>query len=124
MNCRGSEDMVKLKEDIGRLGCLARGWGIRFQPVKCNIMQITRKQIKKINASYTLEGMVLDNIENIKYLVITITNDLKWNTHQQYFAQRPVGPLGSLDITWWHVPRMLQSLHTRDWCVQALSMVV
>ena len=36
---------------------------------------------KKINASYNLEGTVLDNIENIKYLGITITNDLKWNTH-------------------------------------------
>ena len=39
-----------------------------FQPVKGNIMQIARKQIKKINASYTLEGMVLDNVEKINYL--------------------------------------------------------
>ena len=31
---------------------------MRFQPVKCNMMQI-RKQIKKIHASYTLEGTVL-----------------------------------------------------------------
>ena len=54
---------------------------MRFQPVKCNIMQITRKRIKKINASYTVEGTVLDNVEKIKYLGITITNDLKLNTH-------------------------------------------
>ena len=57
---------------------------MRFHPVKCNIMQITRKWIKKINASYTLEGTVLDNVEKIKYLGITITNDLKWNTRQQH----------------------------------------
>ena len=37
------------------------------------IMQITRKQIKKINASYSLEGTVFDNVEKIKYLVVTIT---------------------------------------------------
>ena len=55
--------------------CWARKWGMRFQPGKCNIMQITRKRIKKINAS---EGTVIDNIENIKYLgIITCTNDLK-----------------------------------------------
>ena len=38
---------------------------MRFQPVKCNIMQITRKQTKKITASYSLEGTVLDNVEKI-----------------------------------------------------------
>ena len=41
---------------------------MRFQPVKCNMMQITRKPIKNIHASYTLEGMVLKNVENIKHL--------------------------------------------------------
>ena len=31
--------------------------------------------------SLYLEGTVLDIVEKIKYLGITITNDLKWNTH-------------------------------------------
>ena len=53
---------------------------MRFQPVKCNIMQITRKQIKKVNASNSLEGTALENVEKIKYLGVTIANDLKWNT--------------------------------------------
>ena len=42
-----------------------------------DIMQITRKRIKNINVSYTLEGTVHDNVETIKYSGITITNDLK-----------------------------------------------
>ena len=50
---------------------------MRFQPDKCNIMQITRKRIKKINASYNLEGTILDNVEIIKYLDVKITDDLK-----------------------------------------------
>ena len=29
----------------------------------------------------TIEGTVLENVESIKYLGVTITNDLKWNTH-------------------------------------------
>ena len=40
------------------------------------------------------------------------------------FAQRPTGPLVSLDIAWQHVQRKLKSLHTRDWRVQSWSMVV
>ena len=41
---------------------------MRFPPVKCNMMQLTRKRIKKIHASYTLEGTDLENDESIKYL--------------------------------------------------------
>ena len=39
------------------------------------------KKHNKIQASYTLEGTVLKNVESIKYLGVTITSDLKWNTH-------------------------------------------
>ena len=42
------------------------------------MMQLTNKRISKIKATYTLEGTVL---ESIKYLGVTISNDLKWNTH-------------------------------------------
>ena len=55
--------------------------GMRFQPVKCNMMQLTNKRINKIEAPYTLEGTVLENVDNIKYLEVTITNDFKWNTY-------------------------------------------
>ena len=67
-----------------------------FQPVKCNIMQITRKRIKKINASYSLEGTVLDNVEKIRYFGVTITNDLKWNTHVSNICSKANRTLGFL----------------------------
>ena len=92
----GTEDTVKLQEDIDRLGSWARKWGMRFQPVKCNIMQITRKRIKKINDSYNIEGTVLDNLENIKYFGLTITNDLKWNTRVSSICTKANRTLGFL----------------------------
>ena len=55
---------------------------MRFQPVKCNMMQLTNKRSSKIQANYTLlEVIVLENVESIKYLCVTITNDLKWNNY-------------------------------------------
>ena len=68
----------KLQKDIDQLGKWARNWGMRFQPVKCNIMQLTRKRIKKtINTVYSLEGTIFENVENIKNLGETISKDLK-----------------------------------------------
>ena len=64
------EDTLKLQKDIDRLGIWARKWGMRFQPLKCNMMQLTKKH-NKIQASYTLEGTVLENVESIKYLGVT-----------------------------------------------------
>ena len=41
----------------------------------------TDKNHNKIQASYRLDGTVLENVESIKYLGVTITSDLKWNSH-------------------------------------------
>ena len=40
------EDTLKLQKDIDRLGIWARKWGMRFQPVKCNMMQLTKSITK------------------------------------------------------------------------------
>ena len=77
---KDTEDILKLQKDIARQGIWARKWGMRFQPVKCNMMQLAKKH-NKIQASYTLEGTVLENVESIKYLGVTITSYLKWNSH-------------------------------------------
>ena len=78
---KDEEDTMKLQSDIDRLGSWARKWGMRFQPVKFNMMQLTRKRIKKIHASDNLKGTDLENVESIEYFGVTITSDLRWNTH-------------------------------------------
>ena len=88
---KDTEDTLELQKDIDQLGCWARKWGMRFQPIKCNMMQITRKRIKKIHASYTLEGTVRENVENIKYLGVTITNDLRFISNVCTKANQALG---------------------------------
>ena len=79
-------------------------WGMRFQSVKCSMMQLARKRIKKIHASYTLEGTDLENDESIKYLGVTITNDLRWNTHVSNVCTKANRTLGFLrrKLHSWH----------------------
>ena len=90
---------------IDRLGNWARKWGMRFQPVKCNMMQLTRKHLNKIQSSYTLEGAVLENVNNIKYLGVTITNRLKRNTHISSICTKAYTTLGFLRRTLFSSPQ-------------------
>ena len=97
---------------------------MRFQPVKCNMMQITRKRIKKIHASYALEGTVLENVESIKYLEVTITNDLRWNTHVSNICTKANRTLGFLRRNLYSCPQEVKVAALRDCCAQSWNTVV
>ena len=104
---KNEDDTLKLQRDIDRLGSWARKWGMRFQPVKCNMMQLTNKQSRKIQAipaNYTLEGTEMENVESIKYLGVTITNDLKWNTQISNVCTKANRTLGFLRINLYSCP--------------------
>ena len=105
---KDEEDTIKLQRDIDRLGSWARKWGMRFHPVKCNMMQLTRKRIKKIHASYTLEGTDLENVESIKYLGVTITSDLRWNTHVSNVCTKANRILGFLRRNLYSCPQQVK----------------
>ena len=54
------------------------------------------KKHNKVQASYTLEGTVLENVDSIKYLGVTITSDLKWNSHMRNVCSKANRTLGFL----------------------------
>ena len=45
---------------------------------------------------YSLEGTVLENVDNIKHLGVTISKDLKWNTHVSNVCTKANRTLGFL----------------------------
>ena len=69
------------------------------------MMQLKRKHSNKIQASYTLEGTVLENVDNIKYLGVTITFDLRWNTHVSNICTKANRTLGFLGQTLFSCPQ-------------------
>ena len=96
---------------------------MRFQPMKCNIMQLTRKRTKKINLIYSSEGTVLENVDNIKYLSVTISKDLKWNTHVSKVCTKANRTLGFLRRNLSSCPQYVKQRHTKGWCDQSWSML-
>ena len=86
---------LKLQKDIDRLAIWARKWGMRDSTGQMQHDAADKKH-NKIQASYTLEDTVLENVESIKYLSVTITSDLKWNTHVSNVCTKANRTLGFL----------------------------
>ena len=94
---KDTEDTLKLQKDIDQLGCWARKWGMRFQPVKCNMMQITRKWIKKDPCFICPRG---NSPWKCQKHQVSLGHYHKWSAMEYtsaIFALRLIGPLASWD---------------------------
>ena len=72
------------------------------------MMQLKRKRIMKIHASYTLEGTDLENVESSKYLGVTITSDLRRNTHVSNVCTKANRTLGFLRRNLYSCPQAVK----------------
>ena len=78
------------------------------------MMQLTNKRSSKILANYTIEGTVLENVESIKFLGVTITNDLKWNTHISNYVFETGSMTGILGQLKWESLKKRRNLNLPD----------
>jgi len=69
-----------LQDDLNKLSVWEKEWKMEFHPDKCQIIPITRNK-KPVHNKYTLNGHVLQTTQNAKYLGLTVTPNLSWNTH-------------------------------------------
>ena len=84
------DDCAEPQKDIDTLGNWATNWGIRFQPVKCNMMTLSCK--KKITSfKYTLKNTELQFLTSIKYLGVNITNDLHLRKNIEELCNKSYG---------------------------------
>ena len=66
-----------------------------------------------MKASYTLEGTVLENVDSIKYLGVTITHDLRWNTHISNMYTKAHRTLGFLRRNLYRCPQDVKEVAYR-----------
>ena len=73
-------DAAALQADIVQLEKWCQEWQMVFHPAKCNLLRVSTSH-SPIHVSYTLCDHVLEQVPQVKYLGVTITSKLKWDTH-------------------------------------------
>ena len=93
---RTPEDCKILQRDISHLASWAKKWYMDFAHSKCKMMRISRKTRHNISHLYQLQDLPLESVDEIRYLGVTISSDLRWNSHVANVVNRANRILGLL----------------------------
>ena len=77
---KSKEDADMLQADLDKLVIWENDWSMQLHPDKCKLLRITNKR-NIIDASYSIHGLRLENVNKAKYLGVTLTKKLSWKTH-------------------------------------------
>ena len=97
-----AEDEETLQKDLDTMVQWSKTWGMHFNPTKCKIMRVTRKETPGIMASYNILGVNLEAIKETKYLGINLQSDLRWNSQTHYVTTKAIGVLSFLRRNFHH----------------------
>jgi hypothetical protein len=74
------QDCVTLQMDLNNLALWGSTWGMQYHPQKCNSLNVTRPHTPHA-FNYALKGHVLESVNTAKYLGITLSSNMSWDTH-------------------------------------------
>ena len=78
-NIHSLQDCLILQVDLTSLGQWGADWQMKFNVAKYHSMRVTQHQHhKQILFDYSLHNQTLENVLSVKYLCITITDNMDW----------------------------------------------
>ena len=86
------EDHLILQNDLLELETWAKNWGMRFNSKKCYILSMQQDS----QFFYTLNGDILQQVEENPYLGILLSEDMKWHKHISNVTKKASSTLGFL----------------------------
>ena len=95
-DCAHLQD-ISSRQDINATWMLwASTWGMRFNAKKCYAMNIFTRTRNHRTHNYSQNSHILPTVTRVKYLGITISNDLNWSTHINTITNKSNSKLGFL----------------------------
>lgn len=89
------QDATKVQSDLTNMDKWEEIWRMKFHADKCNVLTVTSKR-NPLLTEYKLHGHKLTRVSSAKYLGVTITDDLKWDTHINNICDKANRTLGFL----------------------------
>ena len=81
------EDVAILHRDLHILENWAHKWNKFFSPPKCEFLRITNRK-DTIHSKYTIQNIEIWEVQQAKYLGVTVDTKLKWSDHFQIICKR------------------------------------
>ena len=104
---RNATDHQALQADLTKLVKWSNTWGMKFNISKCNILTITNKR-KPSTFDYTMDGTILEKVQESVYLGVTLTSTLDWKSHVDRITSSANRILGFLWRNMHKCPRNLR----------------
>ena len=103
-------DSSKLQDDLHSLVQWEKIWLMKFNPTKCYAMTISLATKYRITHDYVLHDTPLPAVDQLKYLGITLQNNLKWDKHVSAIISKASRTLGFLRRNFKMAPPRIREL--------------
>ena len=94
---RNMDDHLALERDLQQL----ETWGMGFNAKKCYLMSINQKSAH----FYQQDDQILQQVPDNPYLGVTLSDDMKWNSHINKISKKANSTLGFLKRNLKHCPQ-------------------
>ena len=98
---RNRDDHLALERALQQLETWAHTWGMRFNAKKCYLMSINQKSTH----FYQLDSHILQQVPDNPYLGVTLSDNMKWNSHISKISKKANSTLGFLKRNLKHCPQ-------------------
>ena len=97
------DDFALLQHDVNTLDAWSSIKLLKFNPSKCKTMFISRRRLRRSEPSpLFLNGSLIEAVDCIKYLGVSIASDLSWSQHIQSITSKTRRLVGLLFRQYYH----------------------